>query len=98
MTKCPNCQHSISIFQILKHSKFSPTICRQCGAKLSFNNMNWYGITAPLLIIIILKIITTEILNYEQPWIFLVFIILMIGAAINFFVGLNNIKMKIKDK
>ena len=98
MIKCPNCQHRISLFQILKHSKFSPTICRQCGAKLSFNKINWYRITAPLLIIIILKIITTEILNYKQPWIFLGFPILMLGAVINFLVGLNNIKMQIKDK
>lgn len=97
MTKCPNYKHSISIFQILKHSKWSPTICGQCGAKLSFNKISWYSITAPLLIVIILKIIMTDFLNYKQPWLSLVFLILMIGAVINFFVGLNNIKMKNKD-
>lgn len=98
MTKCPKCKYSISIVQILKHSKLTPTMCRQCGAKLSFNKINWFSITAPLLIVIILKIITTEILNYKQPWIFLIFLVLMIGAAIYFFVSLKNIRMKINDK
>jgi hypothetical protein len=53
---------------------------------------------APLLIVAIMELIFTDLLNIKNIFIYLAFLILMIAAVINFLVGLNNVKMKIKDK
>jgi CXXC-20-CXXC protein len=98
MPKCPNCQRNVSIFQIIKHSKWSPIVCGQCNAKLHFDKKNWYTIAAPLLIVAIIKLISTDLLNIKNVFIYFAFLILMIAALINFLIRLNNVKMKIKDK
>lgn len=98
MPKCPICNNKISSLQTLKHLKWSPIICGQCNAKLHFEKKSWYIIVAPLLIVAIMELIFTDLLNIKNIFIYLAFLILMIAAVINFLVGLNNVKMKIKDK
>jgi hypothetical protein len=98
MPKCPNCNSNISLLQTLKHSKWTPMVCGQCKAALQFNKKKWYMITSPLLIVIISKLILTEIFNIKSVFIFGAFLILMIGALINFLIGLDSMKMKIRDE
>jgi len=85
----------------MKHTWWSPIICKSCNSKLHFNKKEWYKIIAPMCILTIfclLVIWLPEPIRKLKYFILLIgtFIILVIGAFIKFLVDIKSIKLEIK--
>lgn len=97
MITCPKCKNSISIMQTMKHTWWTPLVCKKCNAKLHFDKKEWYKITLPILILTVLNFFVILWANQNIIIRFIILIVLII-AFLKFFIDLRSIKLTIKDE
>jgi hypothetical protein len=83
----------------MRHTRWTPVVCKDCNAKLYFNSKAWHKIASPLLILLTLNLILKFIVGIENSLIYnIIFIILTILALVKLFVDLKSIKLDFEVK
>lgn len=93
MKKCPNCNSTISLGQIMKHSTWTPIICKNCNTKLHFNRKSWFKIVTPVIVIMSLLLLVT-IFDIKSILLYGALTFLLIYSFIKFLFDLKSIKLE----
>ena len=90
MPTCPRCDNRIPLIHVMRHSRWTPIICKKCHSKLHFNKKEWLKMTVPLFAIAVSNVfITSFVIKTTLS-------ILLIIFAVFFFIRLKSIKLEVK--
>jgi len=96
MTNCPNCNNSITYWQLMKHSCWTPIICKKCNAKLAFDKIDWFKKASYVMILNIISLIIV-LTRCTQIWILIIVLALLIAGLFTFTIKIRNIKLQVKE-
>lgn len=98
MGKCPKCDDRITVWQAMKHTRWTPVVCKNCKTKLIFNKKEWFKVTMPIFVVIIVSIMMIITKNpYTRLSLDVIFLILSIWVLIRVLRFVNDPKLEIKE-
>lgn len=103
MFKCPKCGNKITFWQDCKHTRWTPIVCKNCKAKLTYSQKELSRVFIPpviycLIVFLIISFVPRTTPKTIKLPIGIILIIGVIFTAINLSKGFKSIKLEIKDK
>lgn len=100
MSKCPKCGSPVSFWQMNKHTRWHPIVCRNCNSKLHFNMKEYYKQNIPMFVCALLFFMISPLKRmnlYYYKITFIVILVMFLLLLIKNIKDFYSLKLEIKE-